>query len=219
MLHRNIESNQPFFMIIFKLERFLDLCAEDNMQVVNCTTPANFFHVLRRQLKREFRKPLVVLTPKSLLRHPRCVSAIDDLTTGSFKEIIEDTSADPAIVTKLVLCSGKIYYELLDQKEKDKTDDIALVRIEQLYPFPEKQFRKILSRYKKLKSTTWVQEEPENMGAWGFLLLTLRDIKLEVISRPASASPATGAHHAHDREQRELIDKVFRKAAVKSKSI
>ncbi len=195
-----------------RLERFLNLCAEQNMQVVNCTTPANFFHVLRRQLKREFRKPLIVLTPKSLLRHPRCISSLDDLATGKFSEIFDDGAADVNTVTKLILCSGKIYFELLEQKEKELANDVAIIRIEQLYPFPEKQFKQLLSKYKKATSYSWVQEEPENMGAWGYLLRTLKDIKLQVICRPASASPATGSHHAHEREQRELIAKVFEKA-------
>jgi 2-oxoglutarate dehydrogenase E1 component len=192
-----------------RIERFLSSCAELNIQVVNCTTPANLFHVIRRQLKRDFRKPLVVFTPKSLLRHPRCVSTVDDLAKGKFMEIIDDAS-DGSKVSRVVLCSGKIYYELLEQKEKDQANHIALVRIEQLYPFPKKQFSQLLQKYKSAKEWIWVQEEPENMGAWSYLLRTLKDVPLKVISRGESASPATGSHHAHEREQKELIAKALR---------
>lgn len=193
-----------------RLERFLQLCADNNMQVVNCTTPANFFHVLRRQLKRNFRKPLIVLTPKSLLRHPGCISTLENLATGGFKEIIDDTAADPKQVTTVALCSGKLYYELLEQKEKTKADTVALIRLEQLYPFPQKQLEQIVSKYKKAKKWLWVQEEPLNMGAWSYLNTLETDVRFNVIARPASASPATGSHHAHEREQKELIEKVFR---------
>ncbi len=194
-----------------RLERFLSACAELNILVVNCTTPANFFHVLRRQLKREFRKPLVVFTPKSLLRHPRCTSTVDDLAAGKFMELIDDATADANQITRVALCSGKIYYELLEQKEKDQTNHIALVRLEQLYPFPEKQFEKLISKYNKAKEWIWVQEEPENMGAWSYLLRTVKNISLQLIAREESASPATGSHHAHEREQSALIGKVFSK--------
>ncbi|MCX6274194.1 MAG: 2-oxoglutarate dehydrogenase E1 component [Bacteroidetes bacterium] len=192
-----------------RLERFLSSCAELNIQVVNCTTPANFFHVLRRQLKREFRKPLVVFTPKSLLRHPRCVSTLDEFSEGKFQELIDDSNKDAAQISKVILCSGKIYYELLEQKEKNQVNHIALVRIEQLYPFPEKQFATLVAKYKNAKDWCWVQEEPENMGAWSFLLRTVKNVSLKVISREESASPATGSHHAHEREQWELINKAF----------
>jgi len=192
-----------------RLERFLSSCAELNIQVVNCTTPANFFHVMRRQLKREFRKPLVVFTPKSLLRHQRCVSTVDDLANGKFKEVIDD-GGDGGNVTRVVLCSGKIYYELLEQKEKNQANHIALIRIEQLYPFPKKQFDDLQKKYKNAKEWMWVQEEPENMGAWSYLLRTMKNVPLKLISRSESASPATGSHHAHAREQQELISKALR---------
>ena len=192
-----------------RLERFLSSCAELNIQVVNCTTPANFFHVLRRQLKREFRKPLVVFTPKSLLRHPRCVSTVDEFTEGRFQELIDDANKDAAQISKVILCSGKIYYELLEQKEKNQINHIAIVRIEQLYPFPERQFASLVAKYKNAKDWCWVQEEPENMGAWSFLLRTVKNVSLKVISREESASPATGSHHAHEREQRELVTRAF----------
>ncbi len=192
-------------------ERFLQLCAQNNMQVVNCTTPANFFHVLRRQLKRNFRKPLVVFTPKSLLRHPRCISTLDDLTIGGFKEIYDAPNSDLNQVTKLVFCTGKIYYEIFAEHEKLHRNDIAIIRIEQMYPFPDKQFRQIISKYSNAQDYTWVQEEPENMGAWNFLLRTLKGFNLQLISRPESASPATGSHYSHDREQRYLLEQVFAK--------
>lgn len=191
-----------------RVERFLQLCAGNNIQVVNCTTPANFFHVLRRQLKRDFRKPLVVLTPKSLLRHPRCISSMDDLAKGGFKEIMDDAAANAKQTSRVVLCSGKIYYELLEQKEKLKANNLAIIRLEQLYPFPEKQFQQLITKYNKA-TWTYVQEEPQNMGAWNYLLATVKAVSLNVVSRPASATPATGSHNAHEREQKELIEKVF----------
>ena len=197
-----------------RIERFLNLCAGNNMQVVNCTTPANFFHVLRRQLHRDFRKPLVVFTPKSLLRHPRCISSLDDLANGKFMEVMDDDKTDSKSISRVVFCSGKIYYELLEQKEKDRVNDLALVRLEQLYPLPVDQLQAIRKKYKNASDWIWVQEEPENMGAWNYLLRVVKEIPLQVIARPESASPATGSHHAHEREQRALIAKVFAKSLV-----
>ena len=197
-----------------RIERFLNICAGNNMQVVNCTTPANYFHVLRRQMHREFRKPLVVLTPKSLLRHPRCFSTLDELAKGRFKEVIDDEKADAKSVSRVVLCSGKIYFELLEHQEKNKVSDVALVRVEQLYPFPTEQLLVLKKKYNNSIEWIWVQEEPENMGAWSHLLRTVKDIPLKIISRPESASPATGSHHAHEREQKALIEKVFEKSLV-----
>ncbi|HNR19511.1 MAG TPA: 2-oxoglutarate dehydrogenase E1 component [Bacteroidia bacterium] len=191
-----------------RLERFLALCAEDNMQIANCTTPANFFHVLRRQLHRPFRKPLVVFTPKSLLRHAQCVSTINDFTTGGFKELIADDSLKVKDVTKVVFCSGKIYYDLLQHRTVNKIDNTAIVRLEQLYPFPHTQVDALFKKYKKAKFV-WAQEEPENMGALTFLMRILRDKKIDFVSRNESASPATGSHHAHDREVKELLKKIF----------
>jgi len=208
-----------------RIERFLQLCAGNNMQIVNCTTPANFFHILRRQLKRDFRKPLIVFTPKSLLRHPKCISNLDDLALsprGKFKEIIDDETIKTDDVKRVVLCSGKIYYELIAEKERlgaaapspmeragVRLNDIAIIRIEQLYPFPERQFEELVSKYSTVKEWIWVQEEPENMGAWSYLLRVVKNVSLRIIARPESASPATGSHHAHDREQKALIEKVF----------
>ena len=201
-----------------RIERFLNLCAGNNMQIVNCTTPANFFHVMRRQLHREFRKPLIVFTPKSLLRHPKCISSMDDLAKGKFTEIIDDASADPKQISRVVLCSGKIYYELLAQKEKDQANEIALVRLEQLFPLPYDQLLALKKKYKNGADWIWVQEEPENMGAWSYLLRVVKDLPLKVISRPESASTATGSHHAHEREQSALIRKVFEKSLVENQN-
>ena len=159
---------------------------------------------------REFRKPLIIMTPKSLLRHPRCISALDDFTRGGFVEIIDDASADASSVNHLVLCSGKLYYELLAEKENRKAGGIALVRMEQLYPFPKKQLDKIISKYSLAKKITWAQEEPENMGAWNYLQRMIKNISWNLVSRHESASPATGSHQAHDREQKALIEEVFK---------
>lgn len=197
-----------------RIERFLNLCAEDNMQVVNCTTPANFFHVLRRQLHRDFRKPLIVFTPKSLLRHPKCISTWSEFESGSFNELIDDSTTKPETISRVVLCSGKIYYDLVEQRTKEKNTDVAIVRIEQLYPLPLTQLMKLRKKYKSAEEWIWVQEEPENMGALGYLLRVLKDISLKVIARPESASPATGSHHAHDREQKTLISRVFERVLV-----
>lgn len=197
-----------------RLERFLTLCAEQNMQVTNCTTPANFFHVLRRQLHREFRKPLIVFTPKSLLRHPKCVSTIDEFTKGGFREVIDDVNAKPADVTRVIFCSGKVYFDLLAEQEKQKASELAIVRLEQLYPLPLKQIRAIISRYKNAEEYIWLQEEPINMGAWSYLLRTFEEVPLKVIARPESASPATGSHKQHDKEQEQLMRRAFSKTLV-----
>ena len=192
-----------------RLERYLQMCAKYNMQIVNCTTPANFYHVLRRQLKREYRKPLVVFTPKSLLRHPKCVSSISDLADGKFEGIIDDTIA-PKSVDRLVLCSGKIYYELLDRREKEAAENVALVRVEQLFPLDKQGIIELVEKY-KAKEVVWVQEEPENMGAWTFILSELRALGIDVIAREASAATATGSSKTSAAEQNELINKVFKK--------
>ncbi|MDB4303184.1 2-oxoglutarate dehydrogenase E1 component [Desulfosarcina sp.] len=192
-----------------RMERFLTLAAEYNFQVINPTTPANFFHSLRRQFARPFRKPLVVFTPKSLLRHPKCVSPIESFTSGGFKEVIDDTNADPAKVEKVVICNGKIYYDLLEEKEKLKDKKVAVIRLEQLYPLPKKQLNSIIKKYSKAKSWLWVQEEPYNMGAWPYMHLEFNDVPLKVIARPASGSPATGSSKFHHIRQRKIIEKTF----------
>lgn len=198
-----------------RLERFLNLCAEENIQVVNCTTPANYFHALRRQLQRPFRKPLVVFTPKSLLRHPRVISSMDELANGRFREVIDDHAVSTDTVSRVVLCSGKVYYDLLEYREKEQVNDIAIVRLEQLYPLPVKQLEELKRKYTHVTDWVWLQEEPENMGAWGYLLRTAsRVLPLRPITRSESASPATGSHKAHEREQRQLVQRVFEKITV-----
>ena len=197
-----------------RLERFLQLCAEYNLQIANCTTPANFFHLLRRQMHRDFRKPLVVFTPKSLLRHPKCVSEIAELTKGGFQEVIDDKNATSNATRRVVFCSGKVYYDLLERQEVDTESGVAVVRVEQLYPFPQKQLDAIVAKYKNAAELVWLQEEPENMGAWSYLLRTWTNVNLKVIAREASASPATGSHKHHDKEQEALIEKAFAKSEI-----
>jgi len=194
-----------------RVERFLQSCAEYNMTVVNCTTPANFFHVVRRQLARPFRKPLVVMSPKSLLRHPKCISSISDVIgSTSFTEVYDDAAAKPAKVKRLLLCTGKVYYDLLEKQEADGRDDVAIVRVEQLYPFPEKQVRAIVKKY-KTDDMYWVQEEPANMGYWDYVMRYMRKDPIELISRKASASPATGFKKVHDKEQSAVVEAAFAK--------
>ncbi len=201
-----------------RIERFLSMAARNNMQIVNCTTPANFFHVLRRQLHRDFRIPLVVFSPKSLLRHPLCVSKAEDFSTGGFQELIDDDNVDVDAVTRVVLCSGKVYYDLLKRKTELGVKDIALVRIEQLHPFPMEKMKALLKKYKNKILTLWVQEEPENMGAWRYIRHEMTDEKLIHICRVASASPAVGLHAIHTVQQNEIIDKVFRKCECELKN-
>jgi 2-oxoglutarate dehydrogenase E1 component len=194
-----------------RMERFLNLYAGYNMQIVNCTTPANFFHLMRRQMKRDFRKPLIVFTPKSLLRHPKCVSSLKELAKGRFQEVIDDASANAKQVEKVVLCQGKIYYELLEEKERIGDTSVALLRLEQIEPLPRKQLKALIDKYSNVKRWTWVQEEPENMGAWSHLLRVWRDVELDVICRPPSGTPATGSGVRHRAVQARLIAKVFEK--------
>jgi len=196
-----------------RIERFLESCAENNIQVANCTTPANFFHALRRQLHRDFRKPLVVFTPKSLLRHPACVSKLEDFTKGGFQELIDDsyTDGDVKKVKRVLFCTGKIYYELLEKQQADKRTDVALVRIEQLYPTPVKEMEALKAKYSAAKEFIWVQEEPENMGAWPYLCRKFRksDLQLDVVSRKEGASTATGYAKQHSSQQLYIISKAF----------
>lgn len=192
-----------------RMERFLGCCADGNMMVVNCTTPANFFHVMRRQLAFDFRRPLVVFTPKSLLRHPRCVSTLEDLATGRFQEVIDDATADPKKVERVIFCQGKIYYELLEKKEELGADKVAFVRIEQLHPLPEKQLSAVLKKYGNAKSHLWVQEEPMNMGAWGYLKLNWTSVDLDCISRFISGAPATGSGIRWGIQQKAIVEQAF----------
>ena len=213
-----------------RLERFLQLCSNDNMQVMNCTTPANYFHALRRQMHRDFRKPLVMMTPKSLLRNKYCVSNLDDFSkNNSFHRILWDHAIDPkskgfielkksSEIKKVILCSGKVYFDLLDAREKLKKDDVILFRIEQLYPFPAKTLVKELKPYAKNANFFWCQEEPKNMGAWfsvrDYIQWTLDTIEaknnqISYIGRSPDASPATGYAKRHQIEQQEIINEVF----------
>ena len=193
-----------------RIERYLQLCAEDNMTVTNCTTPANFYHLLRRQMKRNFRKPLIVFTPKSLLRHPKVVNTIEDLATGEFQEVIDDTLA-PSKVTKLVFCMGKFYYDLLAEREILEREDIALVRIEQLFPLHLEKIQRVIDRYPSVKEYVWAQEEPRNMGAWSFMLERLELVKLNVRSRKYYAVPAAGSSTRFKKRHKVVIDSVFSK--------
>ena len=194
-----------------RLERFLSLCGHHNIQIVNCTTPASFFHVLRRQLYWPFRKPLVVFTPKSLLRHPRCVSSVKDFTSGKFREVIDDESANPAKVRRVVFCSGKVFYDILEEKEKLQKDDVAIIRLEQLYPLPIIQLNAIITKYSLTKHWEWVQEEPVNMGAWKFISINFSTVPLHHVARPASGSPATGSSRLHKIQQRLIVEKALGK--------
>jgi 2-oxoglutarate dehydrogenase E1 component len=208
-----------------RLERFLQMCAEDNMQVANCTTPANYFHILRRQLNRDFRKPLILMTPKSLLRHKRAVSRLDEMGPNtSFHRLLWDDAqmltgekiklvADDKI-RRVVICSGKVYYDLYDEREKRGLDDIYLLRIEQLYPFPTKALMIELTRFKDAE-IVWCQEEPRNMGAWVFVDIFLEWVLNQIgaktrraryAGRPASASTAVGQMSTHLNQLKQLLE-------------
>ncbi len=192
-----------------RLERFLTLCANENIIVANITSPANYFHLLRRQMKFAFRKPLVIMTPKSLLRHPKVVSPLEDLANGSFQPILDDPTADPAKVERLVLCTGKLYYDLLAKKEEINDDKVALVRLEQIYPLNMDKINAIFDKYKNRKDLIWAQEEPENMGAWSFILRNFRDTGIQVISPVASGAPAPGSYKMFEKNQTKIINDVF----------
>ncbi len=193
-----------------RVERFLQACAEYNITVANVSTPANLFHILRRQLARPFRKPLVIMSPKSLLRHPRCVSLLDDFVGDSrFEELLDDPEVKTGKgIKKVLLCTGKVYYDLLQRKEETKRKDVAIVRLEQLYPLPQKQLDALVKKYKSAE-WTWVQEEPANMGAWQYVAMNFKTVPLDFVARKASASPATGFKKQHDKEQKDVIDRAF----------
>jgi 2-oxoglutarate dehydrogenase E1 component len=189
-------------------ERFLQLAAEWNMVVANLTTPANIFHILRRQVKWDFRKPLIIFTPKSLLRHPDCVSTLKDFTEGSFQEIIDDSYVNPKDVKRMLMCSGKVYYDLKAKQQKDKRKDVAIIRLEQIYPMPEEQSWKLLEKYKSAEKV-WVQEEPKNMGAFTFLRRYVQFDDFKLLARKSSASPATGYASVHATEQAKIVNGAF----------
>lgn len=196
-----------------RIERLLQLCAENNLQICNASTPAQYFHLLRRQLHRDFRKPLAVMTPKSLLRHKLAVSPVEEFLNGSFFEVLDDTIVDPSRVKRVVLCSGKVYYDLFEQRIKQESFETAIIRLEQLYPFPEEQLKKILDRYGKATEFVWVQEESHNMGAWIFVEPRLRAMGylFEYVGRDESASPAVGSKKIHESEQKQLVEGAFKK--------
>ncbi|MBN2683154.1 MAG: 2-oxoglutarate dehydrogenase E1 component [Bacteroidales bacterium] len=202
-----------------RIERFLELCANNNIQIVNCTTPANFFHALRRQVKRDFEVPLIVFSPKSLLRHPECISPVTDLTSGGFNEVIDDDISNSSEIEQIVFTSGKIYYELKAQKALRNAESFAIIRIEQLYPAPIKQIKEILDKYSNARRFVWVQEEPANMGAWTYINRILNNIELELVARPPSGSPATGLGEIHKMQQNKLMDKTFRRCNCERKNI
>ena len=191
-----------------RIERYLQLCAKYNMQIVNCTTPANFFHVLRRQQIRNFRKPLIVFTPKSLLRDPLCVSSFDDFSKSIFHEIIDDEIVLKN-TEKLVFCSGKIYYELYKERSKYNNANLRLIRIEQLFPLDVKQINEIIEKYQP-KEIIWVQEEPENMGAWRYILSHLKNLNIKLVSRKPSPAPASGSSKSFADQQKIIIDSIFK---------
>jgi 2-oxoglutarate dehydrogenase E1 component len=211
-----------------RLERYLQMCAEDNMQVANCTTPANYFHILRRQLRREIRKPLILMTPKSLLRHKRAVSRLDELGADtSFHRLLWDDAqtlkgekielvADDKM-RRIVLCSGKVYYDLYDEREKRGIDDIYILRVEQLYPFPTKALVQELSRFKQAE-IVWCQEEPRNMGAWFFVDTFIEWVLNQIqakhrrpryAGRPAAASTAVGQMSKHNAQLKQFLDEAL----------
>jgi 2-oxoglutarate dehydrogenase complex dehydrogenase (E1) component-like enzyme len=203
-----------------RVERFLQLCAEDNLQIANCTTPAQYFHLLRRQMRRPFRSPLVVMTPKSLLRAVRATSRSEELRTGRFEPVLDDHSAsDPAAVRHLLLCSGKVYYDLVAHREKrdgvaegQARGDVALVRLEQLYPWPSPELARIRERYARAERLVWVQEEPANMGGWEFVRELLRELwqrEFSYAGRKSAASPAVGSQRVHRAELAAFLATAF----------
>ena len=205
-----------------RIERYLQLCAEDNIQVANCTTPAQYFHLLRRQMRRAYRVPLVIFSPKSLLRAPRAASRVEDFSEARFEPVLDDRGiADPARVKRVLLCTGKVYYDLLGHREKREgldpgecRGDVAIVRVEQIYPWPEPELAALMERYAGVERVYWVQEEPANMGAWTFVSARIQSVmpgsaQLAYAGRPAAASPAAGSMRAHRREQNVLLETAF----------
>jgi 2-oxoglutarate dehydrogenase E1 component len=214
-----------------RIERFLQLCAENNIQVCNCTSPAQYFHLLRRQMyggadRRGIRKPLIVFTPKFLLRYPKAASHLEELTSGAFQEVIGDSHYVGSQIRRILLCSGKVYYDLLNKREELGRGDVAIIRLEQLYPFPLQRLTDILRRYSDNAELFWVQEEPENMGAWYFVEEQMQPIinpngngaplrrQLRYVGRPTAASPAAGAHKVHHDQQENLVTEAFASAPM-----
>jgi 2-oxoglutarate dehydrogenase E1 component len=210
-----------------RLERYLQLCAQGNLQVCNLTNPAQLFHVFRRQMKRDFRKPLIIMSPKSLLRHPKVVCRLEDLAQGAFREVLDDEQLeDKKKVRRVIFCSGKLYYDIDKEREaRGGLSNIAILRVEQLYPFPEKLILKILKKYPAVEEVIWAQEEPRNMGACQFISNRLASLVREVwegvplryIGRSERASPATGSSHVHAQEQEAIVRDCLRIEERRSK--
>lgn len=199
-----------------RMERFLSLAGEDNMRIANLTTPAQLFHLLRRQTHNKIKKPLILFTPKGLLRHPQCISTLKELTQGHFKEVIDDEISKDGKKQRLVFCSGRIYYDLLAERSKREENDLALIRIEQLYPLHKEKIQEIIRKYAEVKEFFWVQEEPHNMGAWSFIQpliepLLPKNRKLRYVGRPRSASPAVGSHVVHHKQFEEMMNALFKR--------
>lgn len=194
-----------------RMERYLQLCANNNMYVADCTTPANFFHLLRRQMKTNFRKPLIVFTPKSLLRHPAVVSTRDELANGSFQEVLDDPAANPDKVKTLVFCTGKFYYDLVAERENLGREDVAFIRLEQLYPLPVEQMKEMIGKYKNADDYVWAQEEPRNMGAYSYMLMNFTEVRFRVASLKAYSAPAAGSYTRSKKRHATAIAMVFDK--------
>ena len=204
-----------------RLERYLQMCAEDNMQVCYCTSPANYFHVLRRQMRRDFRKPLILMTPKSLLRHKSCVSELKEMAEGTtfHRALWDDGEVLPDDqIKKLVLCSGKVYFDIAQERAERKQKDVYVLRVEQLFPFPTKALSEEIARFKNAEEIVWCQEEPRNMGAWSSIFEPLEEVLLDIgakvkrpayVGRLAAASPATGQMKQHIQEQAKLVDEAL----------
>ena len=194
-----------------RMERFLQLCADDNMILANCTSPSNFFHLLRKQIKSSYRKPLVIFTPKSLLRHPMVTSNLKDFTEGKFKRVISDDTKEISKIKTLVLCSGKFYFDILTERDKIKREDVAIIRVEQIFPLPYDELNREIKKYKNVKDLVWAQEEPKNMGAWSYLLLHYDKAKLfRLASRPFSDSPASGSTARFNKRHKKVLSDVFK---------
>jgi 2-oxoglutarate dehydrogenase E1 component len=198
-----------------RLERYLQLCAENNLSVCYPTTPAQYFHLLRRQVRPGMERPLVVMTPKSLLRLPAAASRLEDLASDGFRPVIDDAQiTDASAVRKVVLCSGKVYYDLIEGRKQSADLRVAIVRVEQFYPFPLRSLRELLAKYASASQFVWAQEEPHNMGGWTFMRERLEDLlddpaKLSYVGRDASASPATGSYSVHQKEQGEIVSRAL----------
>jgi 2-oxoglutarate dehydrogenase E1 component len=199
-----------------RIERFLTLAANNNMQIVEPSTPANMFHLLRRQLKFSICIPLVVFTPKSLLRHPMVTSKLSEFSEGSFQEVIDDPIADENLVEKVILTSGRLYYDLIKRKVEEGANHIAIVRLEQIYPIPNKQINQILKTYNKSSQLIWAQDEPANQGAWPFLSRKLECLGIKAVTRDESASPAGGLMEQHKIRLNKILDSIFKKKEVKA---